>query len=371
MNTSVPAYPHASDGTTGARRRGTVLIIVSGIAGLLSALTVVFLITVRSDLDDVTILVQEGQARLMLSSACSYIQEASRIGWDFPSAAVSPDGGTQSEYCEAFGWIDVRDGELGPRVNTAPNAAIGYSDNTSPPAKTFTSPSKVSLGTHVSPPDYLQAGAGNFPIGVARRFPMYVMTQPPYAIQLTVDYNPVLQAPNSDNGVSYLRYPDPQPVTVNGYPGTVSDANFASWCTGNRTPRENSYGMSWFRLVREPSGSVFTVTCGAGATMGYRTWPEVQADGPAAMQLFNNDQTLFNSLSDDEYRSWYRVEWSPATATTEMNYLLEGQEYMFILDTHTMVSGGAINGYSGGEMAPNMGGTIQWIQRLAMEPPYW
>jgi hypothetical protein len=353
-------------------RSGTILIIVSGIAGLLSSLAVVFLVTVRSDLDDMNILVRETQARIMLSSACAYIQEASRIGWDTGTAG----SGTQTEFSEAAGWIDVRDGELGPRLNTAPYttpniSSISNVTQFSDP-QPYTSPSGINMGSHITIPDFNGVGGGpggNFPIGVPQIFPMYVMVQPPYAIQLTAAYNPVQQA-SPDSGYSYLRYPDPQPATDNGYnSGTVSASNFQAWSTGNRTPRENSWGMSWYRLVREPTGAVFTVTCGAGGTQGYRTWGEVQI--AKATQTFNNDQYLFNSLSDDEVRIWYRVEWSPATCAIDTNYLHEGIENFFLLSSHTYSGNAANNGYSGTMMAPNMGGTIQWIQRLSVEPPIW
>lgn len=332
-------------------RSGTILILVAGIAALLSSLGLVFLMTVRQDVDEMAILVRETQARIMLTAACNYIQEASRIGWDLP-------GSPSTEHAEAYGWIDVRDGSLGPRVTTA----------------SF-SPSMRAASQH--PIDSDGQGSANVPVGQPMRFPMHVMNQAPYAIKLTAAYNPV-QTAAPDNGQPYLRYPDPQPVSDNGWVqdpahpgGTVSPAGFAAWLTGDPTPRSNSVGLSWFRLVREPTGSVFTITCGSGATQGYRTWDEVLKDHAAP--LFNDDPTFFAALSADELRMWYRVEWSPATSAIDLNYIHEYHEEFFAVATNTYTGGGAANtdSYSGALMDPNMGGTIQWIQRLRLEPVIW
>src|SRR5476651_1933059 len=88
-------------------RRGAVLILVAGVAGLMVALSVAFLTRMRSDAEENMLIVREAQARIMLTAACSYIQEASRLGYD------------QGNHEEAYGWIDVRNGKLGPKA-TAP-----------------------------------------------------------------------------------------------------------------------------------------------------------------------------------------------------------------------------------------------------------
>ena len=49
------------------------------------------------------------QARVMLGGALSYIGETARLGWDDPATP---------EHEEAYGWIDVRDGSVGPRDHT-------------------------------------------------------------------------------------------------------------------------------------------------------------------------------------------------------------------------------------------------------------
>ena len=348
----------AQRGARGGPRAGTVLIIVAGVSALLSSLALVFLLEGRSDVEEMTILVHEAQARLMLNAACSYIQEAARLGWE-PTPAV---GG---EHTEAYGWIDVRDGGLGPRATTG---AISAADRAATP----------------HPVDPGGQGHANFPIGVPRRFPMHVLAQPPYAIQLATGYNPV-QMGAPDSGKSYLRYPDPQPVTPNGWrrdplhpEGSVSNANFATWAAGDPTPRQNSVGMSWFRLVREATGAVFTVTCGCGGTQGFRLRDWDGGDPATAMTTadkaaFGNDYETFRALDASEIRLWYRVEWNAATTATDMNYLREHTEEHFIVATPTYYGGGSGNkvAYSGTMMAPNMGGTIQWIQRLRTEPAVW
>jgi len=326
-------------------RRGTVLIIVSALAALLVSLSLTFLVRVRADVEDGELQYQLAQARVTLVAACQYIQEASRIGWGSDSGR---------EHAEAFGWIDVRDGSLGPRIASAGNVT-------------------ASGGRPVDPGG---DGGSRFPIGIPQRFDLWVPEVPPFAISLRATYNPVDRgAP--DNGRAYLRYPDPQPAqALNGWAGTpatpgagVSADGFAAWVEGRPQPRQHTVGRTWFRIVREPTGSVFTITCGAGGSRGYKSWDEVEIAGDTA--LFHGDDRFFNNLRATELRLWYRVEWSPATTVIDMNFLREHEEQSFRVSTPTHVGGNPDNGYSGQQMAPNMGGTIQWIQRLRHEPALW
>ncbi|MBA3700215.1 MAG: hypothetical protein H0W78_15315 [Planctomycetes bacterium] len=327
-------------------RNGTVLIIVSALSALLVSLALTFLTRVRSDVEEGELQYQLAQARVTLVAACQYIQESSRIGWG---------ADTGREHAEAFGWIDVRDSTLGPRI-----ASAGV----------------VPAAAGSRPADPGGDGAARFPIGVPQRFDLWVHDVPPFAISMRAAYNPVDTAA-PDNGRAYLRYPDPQPArALNGWAGTtanpaagVTAANFAAWCDGKQTPRQATVGRTWFRLVREPTGAVFTVTCGAGGARGFRTWLEVATAGEQA--LFNNDETFFNTLRANELRLWYRVEWSPATTVIDMNFLREHEEHSYRVSTPTHAGGNPDNGYSGQQMAPNMGGTIQWIQRLRHEPDVW
>ncbi|HEX3135242.1 MAG TPA: hypothetical protein VHX44_16875 [Planctomycetota bacterium] len=259
-------------------RSGTVLIMVAGICALLASLTIAFLGRMRADAEEMQTIVRETQARIMLMSACNWIQEASRIGWE-------PSGSAPGANKETFGWIDVRDNKLGPKFNV-----------TTPPTD------DPSL----------------FPLGTAKRFPMFVMERPPYAIQLTASYNPIrtpfspdpVDYSNAAFGMPYLRYPDPQPAVDNGWKKsqplgtTVGAGNFTEWAKGEQGARPTSTDMSWFRVWRE-SGATFVVTCGAGGTKGYRAWNLMTSDEQAE---FSNDPVLFESLRATEIRQWYRVE---------------------------------------------------------------
>ena len=355
-------------------RDGTILIIVAGVAALLAMMSLAFLSRVRSDVAEMQIIAREAQARIMLTAACQYIQEASRIGWDFSTSA-------NGQNYEAFGWIDVRDGTLGPRISAHPSAI-------SPGSRSFTMGTKGEpKDPKERPSDTQGVGEKNFPINVPVRFPMYVMIRPPFAISKRATHNPVdLNAP--DKGRSYLRYPDPMPALDNGSwkrtpanpAGTISNSTRSDWIKGDINPVQETNGKSWFRLVREPSGAIFTVTCGAGPTMGYKDWAEVLANN--SQDEFYNSPGYFEELATQEVRLWYRVEWSPATTATDMPSVENGSEESFRMSppnstggnpvqVYTNTAGRLTQNYSGQLMAPNMGGTIQWIQRLRKEPDIW
>jgi len=88
----------------------------------------------------------------MLMAACNYVLEASRLGYDYPRGQLPAD----NKHREGFGWIDVRDGSIGPKD------AAGQ--------LLFTQP-----GQWPAPES-------------AVRCPMYVMKQPPFAVQQTIAY---------------------------------------------------------------------------------------------------------------------------------------------------------------------------------------
>ena len=363
-------------------RSGTILIIVAGISALMASLALAFLVRARADVEDAEITMRDAQARIMLAAACSYIMEASRIGWepmkDNPSLPEGAQIPVSTEHNEAFGWIDVRDGGLGPRIETG---GITDADRTSTTLENTDgngvryrvmdskgNPRPIDKPMPANPPyDSRREGGQKFPIDVARRFPMHVLTRPPFAISPKVAENPVkLTAP--DNGISYLRNPDPQPAV----------SSFDEWAKGDTIGkdangklvyrvRQDSIGKSWFRIRREKSGATFIVTCGAGGTLGYRTWAEVGAEQP----LFNNEQAYFEALRTSEIRLWYRVEWDAAVSADEMNYLREQEEHSFKVSSMTYDGGGPDRYYSGQWYGPNMGGTIQMIQRLVKEPTNW
>ena len=346
-------------------RSGTVLIVVAGVAALLAMMSLAFLGRVRTDVEEMQVITKETQARLMLNAACMYILEASRIGWD--------KKGAQKQHLETYGWIDVRDGTLGPRVNTSPSAMSPGAANLSIPASGKPNDPPKRVADPGDPPG-LGEGEINFPIGKPFRFVMHAMNRPPFAITQRAAYNPVDWT--VDAGNSYLRYPDPLPAVDNGSwertpaqpVGVISNAKWSDWEKGDATLKTETVGRSWFRLVRENTGAIFTVTCGAGGTFGYKDWAEVT---PNDRKIFLDSKEYFNQLAAQEIRLWYRVEWSAATTAIDLNFMREHVEHSFRISTPTYSSAGAVNGYSGQMYSPNMGGTIQWIQRLRYEPGVW
>ncbi|MBA3686415.1 MAG: hypothetical protein H0W72_14415 [Planctomycetes bacterium] len=258
-------------------RRGSLLIIVAGICALLASLALTFLMRMRSDSEDMSLVLRETQARMMLGAACAYILESGRLGIDDPITAAHEEG---------FGWVDVRDGSVGPK------ATIG-------------------------------GAMKGLPIGAVARFPLHVMRRPPFAIRGASGYNPI-SAPPIDladiwtperYGMAFLRNPDPQPAVDNGwtgYPGATVNANgWAAFAQGERTPIAGTRQLAWFRVLRQ-SADEFVVTCGGGGTLGFQTWADVT---PAARDEFAGDSGLFDLLLAQEVRLWYLVKWSAAVAS--------------------------------------------------------
>ncbi|MBA3845428.1 MAG: hypothetical protein H0X45_02160 [Planctomycetes bacterium] len=306
-------------------RHGSILIVVAGISALLAALALAFLGRMRSDAEEMALVTREAQAKIMLVAACNYVQEASRLGYDLSS--------TPTVHEECFGWVDVRDGNLGPKF------AIGPDD------------------------------ASRWPLNTARRFPMYVAERPPWAVQLTVAYNPIQVPVAPANGPwpaplgrPYLAKPDPQPV---------SDS-WADYRDGDARPRSQSTDLSWFRLYREGPAQ-FVVTCGAGSTLGFRDWPEVTSIAGAADQ-FANDNTLFEAARQVEVRRWYLIEWNAAVGSSDYHNLDNDiNTNIDNLMIHPMNSSHSVGVHSVRTQSHcrNMGGTIKWVQRLRHEPSHW
>jgi hypothetical protein len=360
-----------------AARSGTILILVAGVSALLAGLCVVFLARMRSDVEETQNTLREAQAHIMLVAACNYIQEAARIGWEDP-------GSTDPYRKEAFGWIDVRDGAIGPKATRA---------------RSDIDPATLA-GSSSS--DVFKWGVkddSGFPVMSFRRIPMFVKTIPPFAIRLDAAPNAIIPGnalpsnpPVARNGTPYLVRPDPMPVLAPVDPSNPSAAEFTAFETGNPRPRANSTGMAWFRLFRlgamspgDPrydarfaryNAATFIVTCGAGGTEGYKDWAEVVGEGRQA--LFNNDQQMFEAMRSVETRLWYLVEWSPAV----------GGQYLFNIIHHRgwiLDANGYKHSPSEYDQFPinnshyshsqarikNYGGTIRMTQRLINEPPLW
>ncbi len=347
--------------TTTHSRSGTILIIVAGLSGLLASIALALLARIQTNNAGDQEILQEAQARLMLVAACNYIQEASRIGWEHPDYRGR-------YHIETYGWIDVRDGALGPKYMS--------SSSTLQDAQTLSN--RLIIPETPYKTVHTTVSVKMFPIGEPRRFPMYLMQRPPFAIQNRACFNPV--GPNTVNAdlKAHKRFPDPQPAIDNGWekwnkgnPGnmdiSIANKNYALWAQGDTTPRSDSYAVAWFRLMREPSGSVFLVTVGAGGTLGWRNWKELTSQDPLTASTYFGDEANFNAIQQSELRHWYRVEWSPSVCPMD-NHLIyhhePNQDNFRIFTPNGARSQGQF-------FMHNMGGTIQWIQRLREEPANW
>lgn len=310
-------------------RAGTILIVVAGISALLMSVTLAYLVNMRSDMEESELVVREAQARLVLIAGLQYIQEASRLGWDRPATP---------EHEEAFGWTDVRDGSAGP---------------------------KDRLGN----PLYA-VGSGVFPDigGRAARFPLYAMEKPPYAVKTAFAYNPApMDASLGWRDLVNYRKPDPQPAAE----------TWNEFEQGRPTPRQESAGKSWFRVYRDRNTATalvepatFTITCGAGATLGYRTYQEAVDAGEA--DVFNNDPRYFALLRSQERILWFRSEWTSAVGGSGMGVRVRNGQW----DLPEINKDSYKSVYPSGTdqhwwVNRNPVGSFLWIQRLELEPLEW
>lgn len=304
-------------------RRGSLLIIVAGVAGVLAMLALTFLAVMRADAQESLAVMRLAQARLMLTASCQYVLEASRVGYGQ----------------ECYGWIDVRDGRLGPKPT------VGGDDDS------------------------------RFPIGHVVRAPMVVLRRPPYAIRPLTAPNAIESDPTRPFfGIPLLAKPDPLPVAA-----TWSDHADGDW-----TPRPESTNLAWFRVCRVAPAQ-FVVTCGTGGTQGWKDWAEV--DDKAA---FGDDPSHFAELLAGEARLWYRIEWSAAVlpdqiyssnsdrGTRNVKYPHPDLAGAFIdhktpMDDYRLMPTNASQQLGSGDgqsvtFTRNHGGTIRWIERLPGPP---
>lgn len=426
--------------------RASALLLITGLVSILAVLAAVFLLRTREDASAAQPLVREAQARIMLSAACLYLLESSRMGWGSPG----------------HGWVDNRNGSIGPRPPRSSTAGDipqptwwrtgGYPFDDSE-GSTPSIPPKVPWDdygyTQIDP----AGGNDNKRIdywphpGGACRCEMARWLLPPYATTAHFTMNPVMISDDFLPGVgadyskgwtgsaamvalrtaAMNRAPmflQPQPVAdVHGDKNSpVSGADFIS---GKRTISgvaissplapsplyvPETINRAWFRVYRElpsehdgksvmvgtltepyfdtvalskpdpvvsgkylrSSDGVFIITCGGGATGGYRSWQEVANCG--ATQRFGGDQNLFHRLRSQERILWYRVCWSGN----------QGGSYnaqFDVVDVPNYPNGGnppAVNqsppgNWSGSRSGVNTHafGTFSWIQRLPSEPPRW
>jgi hypothetical protein len=291
-------------------RRGTILIVVAGISALLASLALAFLVHMRSDVEEANALVNEVQAHLMLVAGCNYIQEASRLGYDRIALPITPvtlptTPAAQDQlfhHDEGFGWVDVRDGTMGPKDQ---NGYLVWMDAQGNPIP----------GSGADWKD-LNIPANQRPV---MRGLMYVENRPPFAIQQTVAQNPISTVAGTNFGIPLLVNPDPMPVA------DLTKASYRSdYILGDTSANAQFYVASWFRIFRE-TPATFIVTCGAGDTRGWSSWSEIIGSGGTnngqprlsmanvvEANYFNGDSTLFQTLLDSSVILYYRVEWSAA-----------------------------------------------------------
>ena len=354
-------------------RRGTVLILVAGISALLASLALTFLARMRSDVEESALVLQHAQAKIMLAAACNYVQEASRIGYDryrdLGAGATPPNVGKRGDlpsypiHEEAFGWVDVRNGENGPLDR---EGKPFFPDSTDP---TVTRTAKwPGVGGHV-------------------RCPMYRMKIPPYAVKLTAAPNAMVSdnAASADYCYPLLRYPDPMPVENNKWSiatrmqpshpmKPLSDTErdwmrgaYRKHADGDTAEVPGTNGRAWFRVYRDGPGT-FIVTCGAGGTFGFKNWQEILSENADGTFL---NQAVFESIRNSETRLWYRIEWTAAVLETSYHNL----HHEVARDHEHYLTWPPNSGHTWSDTSRptqtwtrNPVGTIRWIQRLISEP---
>ncbi|MBA3683808.1 MAG: hypothetical protein H0W72_00970 [Planctomycetes bacterium] len=363
-------------------RRGSLLIIVTGMAALLLALSLAFLATMRGDGDRTRKIMSDTQARMMLNAAISYVLETARIGWGAH---------------ETQGWNDVRNHAVGPipldrnpeaGSLTQPTYAVWAAAPSEWPAPGTAM--RAALSVWSRPPAAVRAGPRN-PIHIGPGLPLQDDVSPD-SIRTAGLHGDV----GSYRSVSEVwrmgsyDHPDPEAI-VDPRASAAAAVQFAA---GDSRPRAGTSARAWFRIYREsaadhdgdgtpyydvldlnggsgvdyqgnerpypPNASVFVVTCGSGATLGFRRWSEVVAAG--ADLTFMGDQSYFEELRSAETVLWYRIEWSPLTGDygpmgRRKGYPLPNQGWFPIWNQISAI--------------PSQAGSILWTQRLDREPPAW
>lgn len=386
-------------------RRGSLLVIVAGIAALLLSLSVAVLVMSRSLGEPGALVLAEARNRLLLAGALAYLQETSRLGW-----GAGPGD-------SSWGWTDVRDGKPGPR---------GARD-----ASGETQPQRWSPG-------------GGYPApGGALRGDPFAWKLPPYAVAMDLapnpyrledaDATPARWEPLIGAGYTSLasRATEANPLWVgararmkrDGQQGYYSPPVLDSWAAFSfadpavrsqyRVARPESVGQGWFRIYRErpedhdgdgspwydtmPIGGhgVFVVTVGSGATRGFRFWNRVTdrlndrdalpgglAPASSALEPVTAeesrmfpDEATFRTLRQSERIAWFRVQWVAQTTSGLDPIAVFGTElsYNNTKDTRNrfqavLTQTDRTNDFN---TMPFTGGVIRLVQRLEQEPPAW
>ena len=341
-------------------RRGAILIISIGLCAMMAALALGFIARTRVNAAEMNGLVRVTQARLMLSAACAYVLESGRIGWDLSDTFVDAQDNVRASWSarypsvadatnavhheEAFGWVDVRNGQVGPL--TLDYDGDGAFDRRYDDTLRFAD----RLGGPLVRPAWPAIG------GICRA-PMTVLERPPFAVDPSVTPNRINPDPAAwDFGLPLLRNPDGQPMLSSALSGSATQAQrWDDWMKGDPAIRPTGDRNAWFRLLRDtPATFIATVAC--GGTRGYRSWDEVEAEG--ASSQFGNSRQIFEAQADNEIRLWYRIEWNPAIAGPQPVY-------------NPVSTPSSYNGWSRWATYVNQAGTISMIQRLPQMPVRW
>jgi hypothetical protein len=302
-------------------RSGTVLIIVAGLCALLASLALTFLVRMRSDIHESTQFLAQTQARVMFSAALNYIGETSRIGWDDPDTP---------EHEEAFGWIDIRDGSVGPRDRSGKalyraeiNPALGKGEHW-PAVGAWT----ICNSTHL-------------------------WSRPPTAITAHVAPNPIQQDP-SLAWSSLIGFAKASPFAVAG--------DYHAFIDGDPAPLAGSGNPCWFRVYRRKP-SVFIITCGTGSSGGYRSWQEVVNAGKEA-QYVSSD--YWQTVRQSEPLFWYEVEWNSAVSSSSSGYIYKHDRRIEPANISKPFGNDTDQPNKRNQM-----GTFLYLQRLQQEPDNW
>ncbi len=286
------------------RQQGSMLVVIAGLCTILLALSVTFLTRMRSDSEESILLIQDAQARIMLTAALQYLQESSRLGWRAPSKTGSDPWGDGSPGYEGFGWTDVRDGGVGPRGpryhDPTPAAASGPRQGKLPTPTWWTGgpyPTD-SDGNAFNPFTYAEAALPSADVrvwpcpGSAMRADVYLQKRPPCAVRMnkvanpfyargdeasTPAYQALLDGPYDQDLAKHRAQHDGgvrDPVTGAYSMGTVGNAwlpfmkqwrtegigaldpqpvsdTWSDFRAGDQAPRPSSTNLAWFRIYRE------------------------------------------------------------------------------------------------------------------------
>ncbi|MBA3707584.1 MAG: hypothetical protein H0W83_02045 [Planctomycetes bacterium] len=278
--------------------------------------------------------------------------------------------------------------------------------------------------------------------GSAMRGDVYVEKIPPYAVRMQKVMNPFHPRPDEQASPEYAKLLDGpydvdilkhrlqydggimNPVTQLFDKGTVGQAwlpfirqwreegfggldpqpvadTWNEFRTGDDSPRCSSTNLAWFRVYREvPSDhdndgapwfdrvplqghGIFIVTCGAGASLGYRFWSSADPRFSRSLEAVTAqesglfvDEQMFRQIRQDECILWYRVEWTAmqgggANAVEHYGTDVDGMwagEFAHSRGGHLLTSWSDV---PLDNRRVSFFGAMKWIQRLEKDPGRW